>query len=355
MIQRTFHPIGQGAFYTERHDNFNIVYDCGNWKRSKLSSHIVQQSFKSSEVIDILFISHFDADHVNKIVVLKDHCRSIRNVVLPLLHEDEKRLLTQISNILKQHDVSQLINDTQAFFGDDTNVIFVQPTDSPEGSQGNEVNIENLNKIPGTNITTIPSNSSIFSQAVDWFYVPYNYNYTSRNTELENLFLKYGLDITQFRNDLNYALVNRAKIKSIYNAITGQINQNSMMVYSGPTGNNYKIIETYHHSFFYRQELNRVGCIYTGDVDFNIVNIRNVFSQYWDKVGTIQIPHHGDIKCFNTNFFDGKHYYCPMSVGTKNSYGHPSSSVISSILSNNSIPFQITEMLNSGLIQIISN
>ena len=31
MIQRTFHPVGQGAYYSERHisNNINIVYDCG--------------------------------------------------------------------------------------------------------------------------------------------------------------------------------------------------------------------------------------------------------------------------------------------------------------------------------------
>ena len=26
---RMFHSIGQGAFYSERHDGYNIVYDCG--------------------------------------------------------------------------------------------------------------------------------------------------------------------------------------------------------------------------------------------------------------------------------------------------------------------------------------
>lgn len=30
MIQRIFHPVGQGAFYSERHiqHDINIVYDC---------------------------------------------------------------------------------------------------------------------------------------------------------------------------------------------------------------------------------------------------------------------------------------------------------------------------------------
>ena len=66
-IKRIFHPIGQGAFYSERHENLNIVYDCGNWKNTKQATKIVQSAFKKDEVIDILFISHFDYDHVSSI------------------------------------------------------------------------------------------------------------------------------------------------------------------------------------------------------------------------------------------------------------------------------------------------
>ena len=48
-MQRVFHPIGQGAFYSERHEGFNMVYDCGNWKNTKLSDRIVTQAFDKSE------------------------------------------------------------------------------------------------------------------------------------------------------------------------------------------------------------------------------------------------------------------------------------------------------------------
>ena len=44
MIQRTFHPVGQGAFYSERHENYNIVYDCGSVNVSK-GKKVVSQSF----------------------------------------------------------------------------------------------------------------------------------------------------------------------------------------------------------------------------------------------------------------------------------------------------------------------
>lgn len=30
MIERIFYPVGQGAFYVEKHGKRNIVYDCGS-------------------------------------------------------------------------------------------------------------------------------------------------------------------------------------------------------------------------------------------------------------------------------------------------------------------------------------
>lgn len=128
-----------------------------------------------------------------------------------------------------------------------------------------------------------------------------------------------------------------------------------MIVYSGPIGNNYRNIKSHYSNWFYFESFDRPGCVFSGDADFNLINIRILFHRYWNKVGTIQIPHHGDIKCFNTNFFDDRTYLCPMSVGNKNSYGHPSTSVCSLILANNSIPIKVTESLSSGFIQIITN
>ncbi|EAR6372894.1 hypothetical protein EU684_18855, partial [Salmonella enterica] len=60
MISRIFYPIGQGAFYAERHDTFNVVYDCGNWKQTNLSKKVVSQSFAANESVKMLFISHLD-------------------------------------------------------------------------------------------------------------------------------------------------------------------------------------------------------------------------------------------------------------------------------------------------------
>ena len=84
MIQRIFHPVGQGAFYSERHENHNIVYDCGTdyFNRGKKGiKNTISQSFSKDEIIDILFISHFDYDHVSLIEHLKK----------PVVHFDFKK------------------------------------------------------------------------------------------------------------------------------------------------------------------------------------------------------------------------------------------------------------------------
>lgn len=98
MIQRIFYPVGQGAFYSERHENCNIVYDCGSMSISK-GRKVVSQRFSKEDIIDILFISHFDYDHISLIEDLKATVKEIRFVVMPLLHHNEKILLFNVSSI----------------------------------------------------------------------------------------------------------------------------------------------------------------------------------------------------------------------------------------------------------------
>ena len=93
MIKRIFHPIGQGAFYSERHTscNINIVYDCGTTNPRLLAKQkVISQSFRKDDVIHILFISHFDKDHISLIDTLKKAVKKIERVVLPLLHDEQK-------------------------------------------------------------------------------------------------------------------------------------------------------------------------------------------------------------------------------------------------------------------------
>jgi len=374
LIKRIFHPIGQGAFYSERHDGFNIVYDCGNWRNTKLADRVVKQAFRKNEIIDILFISHFDYDHVNKIKTLSKHTQ-IKKVIMPLLHNNEKTLLINLYRALN-FNILALIENPQEFFGQETQIITIEPSENnetPIGDNIEPIDLDNLNN------NSIPSGSILRKNfdSYEWIFIPYNYKYYTRSKKLECLLSKNGFDIKRLKNDSTYTIneiiSKHKKLKNIYTKINGNINQNSMLLYSGINCLHrdceqeafcfdydyfYRFLrcnEEFYHIRWHRmaRERHRVSCIYTGDTDLNVVKIKFIFKNFWKSVGTIQVPHHGDINSFDKSVLDDKYYWCPISVGETNSYGHPSCTLLSEILAQNSCPILVTENLSSGFIEHI--
>lgn len=387
MIERIFHTVGQGAFYSEKHENFNIVYDCGTeWKNraNKIIDKTIKQSFSKDDEIDILFISHFDYDHVSKIKTLKDHVKSIKKVVMPLLHNKEKTLLTNIYRALN-FNILTLINNPQEFFGTETQIITVSPTDNPESQINDNIQPQNIDNITMNQIQSGTILQKKFS-TYEWIFIPYNHQYSARNIELKKALKSEGFtndEIKKLETDSNYTLdkiikdiqiseTNGRKIfRKVYDSLDGKINENSILLYSGINcyGNDcekkffffdyprryFKHYEEFYHIRWHKinRENYKVSCIYTGDTDLNVVKIKSIFRNFWKSVGTIQIPHHGDLKSFDKNVLNDKYYWCPISVGEKNSYGHPSSRVIANILSQNSLPILVTENLTSSYIECI--
>ncbi|AYQ57608.1 hypothetical protein MS2017_1946 [Bathymodiolus thermophilus thioautotrophic gill symbiont] len=371
MIERIFHPIGQGAFYSERHNNFNIVYDCGNWKDTLEANKVVERAFKKDEVIDILFISHFDYDHVNKIKTLNEHTK-IKKVVMPLLHDEEKTLLINLYKAL-DFQIWTLIENPQEFFGQETQIITVQESEDNERPINDNITID-LENLKTTNIQSGSILRKTFN-SYKWVFIPYNYLCNSRKIELEKLLRSSGFDVEKLKNDSKYTIdeivSRRTEIKKIYTKVKGNINQNSMLLYSGINClykdckqeafcfdcpyRYFRCYAEFHHIRWYRmvKQRHRVSCIYTGDTDLNKVKIKSIFKFFWESVGTIQIPHHGDLKSFDKSILDDKYYWCPISVGEKNSYGHPSYKLISEIVVQNSYPILVTEDLNSGFVECI--
>jgi hypothetical protein len=236
LIKRIFHPIGQGAFYSERHDTFNIVYDCGNWRNTKLADKVVRQAFNKNEVIDILFISHFDYDHVNKIKILKEHT-TIKKVVMPLLHDQQKHLLLNIYRVLNCNILS-LIRDPKKFFGDGTEIITVFPLENKKTLNDENIKVQDIDSLTTSKIRS----GSILSNKTrdyEWIYIPYNYEYKEKNSKLETLLKVDGFDVKELKRNPKYTLgFNKEeckKIKIIYSSLSGNINKNSMLLYSGPS------------------------------------------------------------------------------------------------------------------------
>lgn len=361
MISRIFHPIGQGAFYSERHEGFNVVYDCGNWGNSRLADKVVKQSFNTSDTIDILFISHFDYDHVSRIKTLKDHVKRIKLVVLPLLHDEEKILLTNFYRIIDA-SLLPLIENPSTYFGNETIILSVASSDHDLTPNDNGINLDEISS------SMVASGSQLFTSISNykWVFIPYNHLYKKRNSSLEKKLIAAGFNINKLRSDPNYSITQivnsktRKAIRDIYHSLCGKINQNSMVLYSGNVDDMEVTIDWFpphQHDYqclcFPFKYSERIGCIYTGDADLNKIDLKDKFSKYWNNVGTIQIPHHGDIKSFNSDAFDKPWLVCPVSFGSNNTYGHPSYAVLSKLHKKNCHVVLVTEKLDSGAIQLI--
>ncbi|MCK4441821.1 MAG: MBL fold metallo-hydrolase, partial [Sulfurovaceae bacterium] len=328
MIKRIFHPIGQGAFYSERHENFNIVYDCGTaWEnRGKTSiDKMIKQSFSKTDEIDILFISHFDYDHVSKIQVLRDHVKTIKKVVMPLLSEAEKKLLLNIYRIMPSFSINNLISNPEEFFGENTIIIRIKPSEN--FLEFIDRDIQNIDEIQegGRIPSGVPLEKNFSHPTYSWVYIPHNHKLKARFKDLREALELKGFDIDKLQNDPKYTLNKiekcRKLFKEVYDKLDGKINQNSMVVYSGAKKNNSSPDLHRHSLNFYGYSLyhfkdcyyknKSVSCIYTGDTDLNVVKIKKIYQPYWNRVGTIQIPHHGDRHSFNKDILDNRYFICP--------------------------------------------
>lgn len=107
---RTFHPVGQGLFCTERFfreegTSINVVYDCGSlslcsWSQdvenSKLKD-VLDESFNQGEEIEAIFVSHYDLDHINGIrYLVKNH--KVKKIFLPEFTKEDYALVYALQN-----------------------------------------------------------------------------------------------------------------------------------------------------------------------------------------------------------------------------------------------------------------
>jgi len=346
-VIKTYHPIGQGAFISERHDNFNIVYDCGvAWsnRSSKYVNQLVKNSFKKGVEINILFISHYDYDHISKIPILQANF-NINKVVLPLLTSDEKQLLVELyKGVGITEDIQNIINSPDEYFSN-SEVIQVEAYDG-ENIADTIIEFENLNA------GSIKSGTKIKTKL--WEYIPFNLDITNRRNQLEKLLKAKGFNLDNLKNGFKYSERTRKKLQSIYKKLKGDINRNSMVLYSGPiTSKNEHIylIDQIHYSYYipkyFRSPTDKIGSIYTGDSRMNDYDLATIYRNEWDKVILFQVPHHGDITSFDRSQLTNKFLICPINFGSKNTYGHPSNNVVIELIKDKHYPRFVTENPNS--------
>lgn len=381
---RIIHPIGQGAFYSEQIEyndsNYNVVFDCGSCRNPNTTKSLkseISSRFNIGDEIEILFISHFDNDHVNGVQTLIKHGIKIKNIVIPLVEEKDFWFFSQeygmeynrfkyIYNYLCNNaDKVYKVKPQNIEKNDIRDNIHLSENEKEKPEE-----IVNLSESKEINKGKIIDSNTLFfiNRKIDWCYVVFNYDMDTRRKKfLENL-KEEGLTEDVFFHGFEKISSHIKQIKKAYKKLIKNdgLNLSSIIVYSGGYQNRYSCIIDYNCSrFCYRLycELCRhnlyhtEGCIYLGDTDLNqeglIDDLKCKLKNLSTHIGLIQIPHHGSKKNFNKDIFkiNDDIRYCFVSYGSKNDYGHPSISVLSQIKLHGKIVFEVTENRCSYLSQ----
>lgn len=336
-LKRTYHPIGQGAFYTEVFTNsdntrFVMVYDCGSetaiadMERS-MDDQIddFKQSIGPNPNIDLLFISHFHADHINGLDKLLDGV-TVRKTIIPML-TSEVLLLTRVRNYLRFRDganaadaiIRELYYDEEhsGRFGE---VVVVSPK-----HEGEDVEEDNRNWIRNGRVLYLGEK---LQYDPFWEYIPFNSitQNDQRAIDFVNDLLKIPEAIQNEQLNVSGLIRGfRKKVKEAYRKAMHKANDNlySLVVESRPAEN---VTPT--------SDARKSHALYFGDFDSkNNDALWNRFSTLfdYDTIGTIQVPHHGSKENWREEMKEGDAREYVVSSGATNTYHHPDYWVVRSI------------------------
>jgi hypothetical protein len=176
----------------------------------------------------------------------------------------------------------------------------------------------------------------------------------SRRVKFYDELTNVGIDLdtlVDFVNGQAYDNIIWDLIRNVYKSIPGDLNTNSMVVYSGPINHRVSIRcypriprYDYYCSRCFQSSLS--GCLYTGDYDASGYNkwsdLYSNYRKYWESIGTIQIPHHGSKHNYNERISDDSKMLI-ISSGTINKYHHPHASVIKDLVRKKVKFYWVTE------------
>lgn len=366
-IIRTFLPVGQGAFYLESFGyDKKIIYDCGSENYELLKKVI--DKYVTKQTIDALFISHFHYDHISGIDYLLNKENKVKKVIMPYMSKQERALLL-ISNLRSFYEedrfkensfIFDIIMNPEEYFGKkNIDIIFIKEKDKVSSKENNLEKIE-LEKVSEKQKYLESGCKLMLDTALDWAFIPFNFRETNRGTKaLSNLKDKCPEIFHKDSNDIRYDYLYKnwvdllGDIKESFKNVRGDMNTNSMVLYSGPLSKNK--ISHYKRNIFccdntilyninclkcILEKSNnisqhyKIGCLYTGDYNakgkYKFKDIMNRFEPYKEFIGTIQIPHHGSKYNYNKHLIDDD--CAVISCGLNNKYRHPHKEVLDDLL-----------------------
>ncbi|KVV16027.1 MBL fold metallo-hydrolase [Flavobacterium sp. TAB 87] len=379
-IDFKFRAVGQGAFYTGifKHFNgkqFSFVYDCGtDSSRQYIEKEITNfVSETNNQKIDILFISHFHRDHINKIGELLNQTGGANLAILPYLTPDELVLAYIDINLSGGIDPDTLafIQNPAGFLQERKvdKIIFIHPSDEGDSDSEDEPQeIKTDLDSPDFDFiisNTLKPNNDILENnpKVEHYYDKGNFsivgfwefkffNKTRDITTLNNLCQEVQnlLSLPTFNlSDLaDYITNNENTFETDFNQIYSRnfgygqlINDTSIVIYHGA-------IKTRK----YRKWFGRLpgwfgsgftGTLLTGAIRFNQDSLNQIQSKwlnqkYFKKTSVFQIPHHGANNYIESTVISSypNVKWWVINFGLGNTHKHPRQEIID-IIENHKI------------------
>lgn len=279
MVSRTFYSVGNGLFTFEQNDYCCSIYDCGGENATAIQNAFNRMPIAKRSNIPLLFISHYDNDHVNGLRdLLTDY--NVEKVILPMLTPLEKFILSIRPGLLK--NTQSIINNPQDFITEispETKVVYVDG-DEEQRNDNEHINVESLPQILANGTPILVGN---------WQYIAYNIK-SLNSSEILKFYKGLGFLVNPSMMDVINKLksFNPKDLKNILRGILTKTeirrcNDYCMTVWSGPILNSHD------------------GCLYTGDYNAkkNFARLYNAYKSQWCNTSIVQIPHHGSKYNYN--------------------------------------------------------
>jgi len=354
----SFHPVGQGLFYTGDVGGFNFVYDCGAKFKQKFLLQAIHGYQRQVSGLDMVILSHLHEDHICGLKELVKTLRP-RRILIPYISPEEMLL-----SFVYAKGNPDIIEALKYFAGRMYGVVA-----SPNTFLG-ETRITVIKHVEAHTESTSVSVSALGDIIGDDMVVQtdtkeYEFKFFNSDSFDNRTIARFYAEIEKtYKKDWRQRLVDIVisdlpGIEKIYRDCFGKkkINLTTLVCCHGPTGEA--------HSFSVEQWGKQTWGMFsdmpslparqllTGDIDFNssLMEMRQHYAREWPGIVLALVPHHGARTSWASWTFyalPGVEYW-PCTFGIGNKYHHPHFETVNSFLAGGQIFIPCTESQGSEI------